>query len=293
MAIEKKFSESVETGIYDLHEFDPAKVITGKINLNTLTPINYQPYTTNVNGTVIIDKNSDLEFKRNLIPLNVTKYDQLNFNEVVDIEFTEFISEVDNSELENLRNQIRLLNESKAELEAVVDFDETEIERLRSIIADLESRTALLEDSLTSVTESDIESNTVSNVLLFGEELIANTLGDRLMSKNKQYVAIMQVDKNFVIYSGAFDENGIALPDAILTPIWSSGTFISTGTNSYRLKIASNGVGIYNSDNTLNGIIITPPTTLSSKAKLVLDNDGRLSLADSVFNDPIKIWSSK
>ena len=295
MAIEKQSSEAVATGIYDLHEFNPAKIVTGQINLNTLTPINYQPYPTNVNGTVTIDKNSDLEFKRNLIPLNVTKYEQSKFNEVVDIKFIEFISEADNSELESLRAQLRLLSESKAELEAVVDSDEAEIERLRSIIADLESRTALLEDSLNTVTDTETEpteiTNSIPNILFFNEELIANTLNDRIMSKNRKYVAIMQPDRNFVIYKGDFNENGIALSDAVLSPIWSTETYVqsSANFNSYKVKVSNNGLGIYNVDNSL--ILLSVDKSLTNKSKLVLDNEGVLSLVDSVFSDPIKIWS--
>ena len=76
--------------IYELHEFDPDKIITGEINPDKIEPFKYSAFMRDSKGMSIIDKNTDLSNYRSLVNLNTTKTSQTKFNQVIDIEFAEF-----------------------------------------------------------------------------------------------------------------------------------------------------------------------------------------------------------
>ena len=66
--------------IYELHEFDPDGIVTGKIKPDQIDPILYKPFDRSSNGTVLIDKNKDLTNQKTLISLNVSKTSNVKFN---------------------------------------------------------------------------------------------------------------------------------------------------------------------------------------------------------------------
>jgi hypothetical protein len=79
---------------YELYEFDNDKVFTKEINIYDVKQIEgvlIKPYETNSKGTTIIDKNKDLTNSRNLISLVTTKMSTIRFNQVIDINFEDFV----------------------------------------------------------------------------------------------------------------------------------------------------------------------------------------------------------
>ncbi len=76
---------------YELYEFDNDKVFTKQINVFKVTQFKFKPFETNSKGTTIIDKNKDLTNFRNLINLNTTKMSTIKFNQIIDINFEEFV----------------------------------------------------------------------------------------------------------------------------------------------------------------------------------------------------------
>jgi len=75
--------------IYDLHEFDPFKIISGEVDLKKVVPIKYQQLPSNSAGMIIIDKNLDLTYFKKLSNLYTVKTKQSKFESVVDNVFTE------------------------------------------------------------------------------------------------------------------------------------------------------------------------------------------------------------
>lgn len=75
--------------IYDLHEFDPAKIISGEIDPKKVVPIKYQQLPSNSAGMIIIDKNLDLTYFKRLSNLYTVKTKQSKFETIVDTAFTE------------------------------------------------------------------------------------------------------------------------------------------------------------------------------------------------------------
>lgn len=75
--------------IYDLHEFEPSKIISGEIDPKKVVPIKYQPLPSNSVGMTIIDKNQDLTYFRKLTSLYTIKTRQTKFESVVNTTFTE------------------------------------------------------------------------------------------------------------------------------------------------------------------------------------------------------------
>lgn len=79
---------------YELHEFDNDKVFTKEIDAFKVTQFKFNPFETNSKGTTIIDKNKDLSNNRNLINLNTTKMSTAKFNQIIDINFEEFVDDI-------------------------------------------------------------------------------------------------------------------------------------------------------------------------------------------------------
>lgn len=79
---------------YELHEFDNEKVFIKEIDTFKVTQFKFSPFETNSKGTTIIDKNKDLTNNRNLINLNTTKMSTAKFNQIIDINFEEFVDNI-------------------------------------------------------------------------------------------------------------------------------------------------------------------------------------------------------
>jgi hypothetical protein len=197
---------------YDLHEFDKDKVFTGEVDPTKIVPIKYQPYEKNSLGQTIIDSNKDINGLRYNIGLNTKKVSQQKFDQVIDIEFEEFLPRIIDNTVANLKDQVAELESIKAELQTTNANDQSKINNLNEQIRVLEER---LDAAAVVVTSTGEVSNaTISDTLMAGAILISGTSKDRLLSKNKKAVAIIQTSGMFEIYTGDFDALGNLKPGA-------------------------------------------------------------------------------
>jgi hypothetical protein len=196
---------------YDLHEFDKDKVFTGEVDPTKIVPIKYQPYEKNSLGQTIIDSNKNINGLRYNIGLNTKKVSQQKFDQVIDIEFEEFLPRIIDNTVANLKDQVAELEAIKAELEVTNENDKSKIDNLNEQIR-------ILEDQLNATAiitpTGEVTNATISDTLMAGAQLISGTSKDRLLSKNKKAVAIMQTSGIFEIYTGDFDSLGNLKPGA-------------------------------------------------------------------------------
>jgi hypothetical protein len=127
--------------IYDLHEFDPVKIITGEINPDTIEPFKYYAFIRDSKGMSIIDKNTDLSSYRSLVNLNTTKSSQTKFNQVIDIEFVEFTRKDIGASTNFLQAKVDALDTERQKLLAAKQTDTQKIKALNERIAQLLANT--------------------------------------------------------------------------------------------------------------------------------------------------------
>jgi len=300
--------------IYELHEFDPVKVFTKEINTLEVNSFKYEAYGTNTVGQIVIDKNNTIEGKRKFISLATKKTSQTKFNQVIDIDFTEFTAKNALSSLESaldfLRAKISSLETDKASLKSGRDTDRQKIDQLNKQIA------ALLEQ-INQLLAKQKEENKIPNHLNVNETLqvgpeVNELPVDRIMSKNKKYIAVIQSDRNFVIYSGEFDNKGYPLENTAIEAVWTAKNSFLPKQGNYILKFYTHGLAAYQyayrANQTASGKIIdwqwlsqheyvntnaipaglaltdyTPyiEGTLSDNAQLILEDSGNLVITSN------------
>ena len=190
--------------IYELHEFDRDKVFTGEIKPSEVVNIKFNPYEKNSVGQTVIDNNKDLSQTRNFINLNTTKASQEKFNQVVDIEIKEFLPSAIDTTIADLSNKVSELEAVKAELQTTNQLDTEKINRLNEQITTLEAKAKMTPKVLI---------NKIPDTLMAKSSLVSSTAKDRLLSKGRQAIAVIEDTGNFTIYTGEFDENGKPLPN--------------------------------------------------------------------------------
>jgi hypothetical protein len=190
--------------IYELHEFDRDKVFTGEIKPSEVVHIKYNPYEKNSVGQTVIDNNKDLSQVRNFINLNTTKASQEKFNQVVDIEIKEFLPNVIDTTIADLSNKVSELEAVKAELQTTNQLDTEKINRLNEQITTLEAKAKMTPKVLV---------NKIPDTLMAKSSLVSSTAKDRLLSKGRQAIAVIEETGKFSIYTGEFDEFGKPLPN--------------------------------------------------------------------------------
>jgi hypothetical protein len=286
---------------YELHEFDPAKIMTGEINPDKIEPIKFPPFEKDSKGMTVIDKNQDVSSKRILVNLNTQKTSQTKFNQVIDVEFAEFTRKDSGAPINFLQAKIDALETERQTLLSSKQTDAQKIKALNDRIAQLlEQMKTMIQNPGTPTVNAEPESNKVSNILRFNKRLISRKIengipADRLLSKNKKYIAVMQDDRNFVVYKGEFDIYGQAIKDIPYEADWASNTYSPT-TNTRYLLVYGYGLGINLVDNGTEdtfawvkqigtkdnpGISDTGTLLLTDESKLVLTNYG------------MKVWSNK
>jgi len=287
--------------IYELHEFDPDKIITGEINPDKIEPFKYSAFMRDSKGMSIIDKNTDLSNYRSLVNLNTTKTSQTKFNQVIDIEFAEFTRKDTGAPINFLQAKIDALDTERQKLLAAKQTDTQKIKALNDRIAQLlEQMKTTIQNPGTPAANAELESNKVSNILRFNKRLISGKIengipADRLLSKNKKYIAVMQNDRNFVVYKGEFDIYGQAIKDIPYESDWASNTYRPT-TNTWYLLVYEYGLGINLVDNSTNEtfawvkqIGTTDNPGISDTGTLLLTDEGKLVLT----NYGMKVWANK
>jgi hypothetical protein len=288
---------------YQLHEFDPEKVFTGQINSLEVNSFKYESYSSNTVGQIVIDKNNPIDGKRKFISLVTKKTSQSKFNQVVDIEFAEFTLKNTGAALDFLQAKINSLELDKAGLASGRNTDKQRIDALNKQIASLQDQ--ILTTQAITTAAADAAAKTVNKIpdhLNLNETLKAGSEvnglpSDRIMSKNRKYVAIIQSDRNLVVYKGEFDERGYALENTAMDSIWSPNGGYSKNSGDYTLKFYTNGLCAFHfvNGNLADWFWIYQNENadkiglLSNNAKLILEDSGRLVIT----NFSSKVWASK
>lgn len=272
---------------YELHEFDPEKVFTGEINPLEVNSFMYEAYDTNTLGQIVIDKNNLTDIKRKFISLATKKTSYAKFNQVVDVEFAEFTLKNTGAPVDFLQAKINALETDKENLKSDRNADRQQIEALNRQIEALRAQLAALN------TPAAATVNKISNILKYGQKLIASTVdsnglpADRLLSKNRKYIAQIQGDRNFVVRKGEFDENGNPLEDAVVEVVRSisdnDGKSLYTADRQgiYTLAFTPGGLIVYKnnvSEDTARGLSFS---NYNSTAKLILEDSGRMVITNN------------
>jgi len=290
---------------YELHEFDPAKIMTGEINPDKIEPIKFPPFEKDSKGMTVIDKNQDVSSKRILVNLNTQKTSQTKFNQVIDVEFAEFTRKDSGAPINFLQAKIDALETERQTLLSSKQTDAQKIKSLNDRIAQLlEQMKTMIQNPGTPTVNAEPESNKVSNILRFNKSLISRKIengipADRLLSKNKKYIAVMQDDRNFVVYKGEFDIYGQAIKDIPYEADWASNTYRSS-TEPWYLLVYEYGLGINLVDNGTDDTFAwvkeisiikdkTVKSALSDTGTLLLTDEGKLVLT----NYGMKVWANK
>jgi hypothetical protein len=267
------------TTTYSLNEFDNDKVFTGEIVPDKSGSDLSKSYTRNDKGQLVLDLNkAEVISSRYTIALNTIKPTTLNFNTVIDTDFKEFLPPVLTANTSSVNEDLVNLTSDKVQLQE-------ELARLQRQISGSFERVQASLDLQQSLSDSASIVSTQNNIvdtLFVGEELISNNfIQNRLLSKNRTALAILQEDGNFVIYTGNFDAdgNGILMPENV--------KFARFSDNPSILRLNSiNGLQL--SRYTANGEFVRWQTAIEGATKAVLDDSGNLSL----FNEDIFLWTS-
>ena len=197
---------------YHLHEFDPVKIVTGEIDPYAVDSAKFEPYTRNAKGTAVVDKNADLTYGRTLISLQTSKSTQTKFNQVVSIEFEEFVEPTNNATA-FLKAKLETLEKSKSLLTAQADRKDSKIAQLEDEIEGL--KTAIAEGTYNIAPEpNNVPDTLFANKFLYADRTgkpgapFAPKIEDRLLSINRTARARIQQDGNFIIETGQFDSDG-------------------------------------------------------------------------------------
>jgi hypothetical protein len=276
--------------IYDLVEFEADGLMTGEINPDAKDYSKYNEFEKNSLGVTVIDKNKDISSSKTIINLYTAKPSNEKFNQVVDIEFTEFVSPID-SPLTFLEARLGALESTNAKTGAEKASLNREIAQLQAEIVSLRDQLALAVDPG--------RNNIVSDTLAVGGELISIEDGTNgrpvkniLLSRNRMAKGKMQGDGNFVIFTGNYDFNGNPIgPENI---VWSRGFDNKQDLAPARFmvfKLSGGGNGRLETvrvDGTNYFRTWFVGDTLTSKARVQLTDAGILNLYDG----PNVIWSS-
>ena len=282
--------------IYELHEVTLLGD-SANIDLNNAASAKFAEYSKNDQGTFILNKNVDLSLSRRIVNLNVVKSTQLKFNQVIDIEFEEFAENV-NDPTKFLENKLQALEEARAKLLAESNSDKDLIRRLQEEIDKLRGVNKV-PDTLTA--RNVLYADRTGKIGVPGYPKIEN----KLLSKGRKAMGIIQNDGNFVIYLGNFDEfgneirntkidqfgNTIQEPSA-LTAVAAFGFNRGTGTPGLKFQIEGgkgNLIVFRLNDQTYWEALDSKSANLSYASKIVLDDNGILTLYDGSTEK----WSTK
>jgi len=273
---------------YNLHEFDPDKVFSGRIDINAVNSEKYTSYSFNEAGTLILDKNSDFSTSRKLISLSTSKVSQSKFNQIIDIEFKEFVEEIIDPTIA-LRNNIDLLNEQLAVLLAEQDVNQDTINSLNNEIETLRVQLNIVQNNI--VPENEVPDTLTANSVLFSDRTGAlgapgyPVVQDRLLSKNRK--AIAKIDQNGVLYIwlGTFDSRGQSIPGTPMTRLNTFGrNLVPAGQPTLAaLALKVYGGSLPSSESEL-AVVQTMPTSTSDIGNQEAAVFGNTSPTDNAAN---------
>jgi len=274
---------------YEIHEFDPVKIFTGEINPLEVNSFKYEAYNTSISGQLVIDKNNTTDTKRKFISLVTKKTSYAKFNQVVDVEFDEFVIKNTGAPIDFLLAKINALESERETLKSNRDVDREQINALNRQIEVLRAQLEALN------TPAAVIINKIPNVLKYGQKLISSTVdsnglpADRLLSKNRKWILTIQGDRNIVLSKGEFDEIGNPLEDTVVEVVGVVKTL--------------DGKTLYTEDSAIYTLVFTPTSLIvgeetprkdgyynleviatsnfSSNARLILQDSGLIAVTSN------------
>lgn len=300
---------------YELHEFDHEKILIKRARPELVLPTKYTNYTRTDSGTTIIDKNHDLTYERTLLSLNTVRPSQTNFDQVINTEFQEFVNKPTNNGMAFLQAKIAELESERARLLAERSLDASRLDSLKQQIIELQNQLSKIPDA--TVTQNEVSDTLNANESIFSDRTGlpgapgAPVIQNKLLSKNRKSIAVIQTDGNFAIYRGEFDSFGNLTsdtePEVVFGRGWNDGkdkvSYMKLTVNNVdvAMKGLSTGpIGAYievggtladASDSNKNQVryrSAAVPVTEDSIFKVVLDDNGILNL----FDRDNLVWNS-
>ena len=149
---EAKKTNTAETVKYSIQEVSPDKIQKGEIDLLKIDPNVYEVFSRNSGDQVLLDLNQDNQRKRYTINLQVSKFEDSKFNEIVDIEFEEFLpTRSINDEIADLTRDIERLKIENARLEDRIKLDKRLETELRTSINESNKQIKKLEGTISTL----------------------------------------------------------------------------------------------------------------------------------------------
>jgi hypothetical protein len=137
---------------YSIQELSPSKIQSGEIDPLKIDPNIYEIFSRNAGGQVLIDLNQDNQRKRYTINLQIAKFEDSKFNEVIDIDFEEFLpTQSVNDDIEKLTTEIERLKVENSRLEGLIKLDKRLETELRSSINDANSQIKKLQGTISTL----------------------------------------------------------------------------------------------------------------------------------------------
>jgi hypothetical protein len=147
-----KKSSTPDVVKYSIQEVSPDKLQKGEIDLLKIDPNVYETFSRNSGGQLLIDLNQDNQRKRYTINLQVSKFEDAKFNEIIDIEFEEFLpTRSINDEIADLTREIERLKIENARLEDRIKLDKRLETELRTSINESNKQIKKLEGTISTL----------------------------------------------------------------------------------------------------------------------------------------------
>jgi len=185
---------------------DRDKVFSRLLDPKKVKSITFTDYEKNPDGTYLINKNrKDIAAFKRVVSLTENRTNQGRFNEVIDIEFKEFVNEVGNNALQFLDAKLSALNSVNAS-------NSVQKERLRAQLENLAAINEALRAQLENANVNVV--NKVPNFLSSGGSLFSDRPNQNtLLSENRTARLVVSQAGNVVTYKGNYDENANPIGD--------------------------------------------------------------------------------
>jgi hypothetical protein len=193
--------------IYELHEFQPDRLLSGQIDPTRVIPTKYNMYVTASNGVTLINENVNITDLRSFISLYSTKISNTRFDQVIDSSFKEFPPFVNDTTIRDLQARIAELEASASVLLATDTANKNLIDTLNNQL------TTVSQISLVS-TQTNTSNNPISTIpseLKIGERLLSNLASqNKLQSPNGRYIFQLNFDGSLSLFENITDANEIS-----------------------------------------------------------------------------------
>jgi len=193
--------------IYELHEFQPDRLLSGQIDPTRVIPTKYKMYVTASNGVTLINENVNITNLRSFISLYSTKISNTRFDQVIDSSFKEFPPFVNDTTIRDLQARIAELEASASVLQATDTANKNLIDTLNNQL------TTVSQISLVS-TQTNTSNNPISTIpseLKIGERLLSNLASqNKLQSPNGRYIFQLNFDGSLSLFENITDANEIS-----------------------------------------------------------------------------------